>query len=86
MANRFTDSFNQPYMGMPQQNPDIFTQFNSFKQDPYSALASRGINVPEQYRGSYQQAAQYLMQNMPQTGKNNIFQRVNMLRSMFGMR
>lgn len=84
MANRFTDSFNQT--PSYSQNNDIFTQFNSFRQNPYDMLAQRGINIPEQYRGSYQQAAQYLMQNMPQTQQNGIFQKVNMLKQMFGMR
>lgn len=84
MANRFMDSFNQ--QPSYQNNPDIFSQFNSFRQNPYDMLAQRGINIPEQYRGSYQQAAQYLMQNMPQTQQNGIFQRVNMLKGLFGMR
>lgn len=82
MANRFTDSFqNNSYTG----NGDMFSQFNSFRQDPYNMLSRRGINIPEQYRGSYQQAAQYLMQNMPANQQNGIFQKVNMLKSMFGM-
>ena len=84
MANRFTDSFNQ--FGTPQNSSNIFTDFNSFRQNPYDALASKGINVPNEYRGSYQQTAAYLLQNMPQMQQNGIMQRANMLKQLFGIR
>lgn len=82
MANRFTESFsNNSY-----QQPDFLSQFNSFRQNPYEMLAQKGINIPNEYRGNYQQAAQYLMNNMPANQQNGILQKANMLKQLLGIR
>lgn len=82
MANRFTESFsNNSY-----QQQDFLSQFNSFRQNPYEMLAQRGINIPNEYRGNYQQAAQYLMNNMPANQQNGILQKANMLKQLLGIR
>lgn len=82
MANRFTESFsNNSY-----QQQDFLSQFNSFRQNPYEMLAQRGINIPNEYRGNYQQAEQYLMNNMPANQQNGILQKANMLKQLLGIR
>lgn len=84
MANKFTDSFNNNFNNSVQ-NENIFTSFNSFRQNPYGMLESKGINIPNEYRGNYQTAAQYLMRTMPQFQQNALFQRVNALRGFLGI-
>lgn len=50
--------------------------FQQFRSNPGAFLASRGMNIPEQYMQSPETAAKYLMQNshMDQNQINNIMQ------------
>ncbi len=57
----------------------LMTLFQQFRANPGAFLASRGMNVPQQYMQSPEMAAKYLMQNsgMDQNGINNIMQTAN---------
>ncbi len=86
MANRFTDSFAQNGFQNRAAGGDMFSAFNECRSKPAQFLANRGINVPQEYQNSPEQMAKYLLTNMPAGQQNNIIQRVNMLKGMFGMR
>lgn len=54
----------------------LMSLFQQFRSNPGAFLASRGMNIPQQYMQSPETAAKYLMQNsgMDQNGINNIMQ------------
>lgn len=54
----------------------ILPMFNQFRSNPAQFLASRGMNIPQQYMSSPEAAAKYLMQssNMSQDSINNLMQ------------
>lgn len=54
----------------------IIPLFNQFTTNPAAFLASRGLNIPQEYMQSPETAAKYLMQNgnMSQQDINNIMQ------------
>lgn len=54
----------------------LMNLFQQFRSNPGAFLASRGMNIPQQYMQSPETAAKYLMQNsgMDQNGINNIMQ------------
>lgn len=53
--------------------------FHQFRSNPGMFLASRGLNIPEQYMQSPEMAAKYLMQSkgMNQTDINNTMMTAN---------
>lgn len=57
----------------------ILPMFNQFRSNPAMFLASRGLNIPQEYMNSPETAAKYLMQNsgMNQDGINNVMQMAN---------
>lgn len=57
----------------PMQMMQLFAQF---RQNPGAFMASRGMNVPQQYMQSPEMAAKYLMQQrgMSQDQINNLMQ------------
>ncbi len=60
----------------PMQMMMLFQQFRS---NPAQFLASRGLNIPQQYMNSPETAAKYLMQQrgMTQDQINNLMQSAN---------
>lgn len=95
MGNRFTDSFNpqytpqyqQQYQQQPQQNMNVRALWNECRSNPtqFLANASEQLNVPQQYRNSPEATARYLLNNMTQNQQNQVFQKANIFRAMFGL-
>ena len=46
-----------------QMNNNIWSQFNTFKQNPMQFLLQRKVNIPQQYQNDPHQAVQYLLNN-----------------------
>lgn len=67
----------------PMQMMQMFTQF---KQNPMAFMASRGMNVPQQYMQTPEMAAKYLMQQrgMNQDQINNLMQTANQFQGFLG--
>lgn len=67
---------------MQNQNANNpMNQFGQFRSNPMSFLASRGLNIPQQYANDPRGAVQYLIQNgqMNQGALNNLIQKVQMM-------
>ena len=56
-------------------------QFNQMRSNPIQFLASKGLNIPEQYANNPKGAVQYLMSNgqMNQDMLNKLMQKVQMM-------
>ena len=61
----------------PNQNTNPMQQFAQMRQNPMGFLASRGLNIPQQYANDPRGAVQYLLTNgqMNQGMLNNLMQR-----------
>lgn len=80
MANRLYEQQMQngnPFMA--QSNP--INQLAAMRSNPMQFLASRGLNIPQQYANDPKGAVQYLMNNgqMNQGLLNNLMQRAQMM-------
>lgn len=64
-----------------QANDNPMNQFGLFMNNPMQFLASRGLNIPQQYANDPRGAVQYLMNNgqMNQGILNNLMQRAQMM-------
>lgn len=61
-------------------NPfSLIPLFNQYRQNPAAFLASKGLNIPQEYMSSPETAAKYLMQqkNMSQSDINNMMNMAN---------
>lgn len=66
-------------------NPmQLMTEFQKFRANPASYMASRGLNIPEQYMSSPEAASRYLMQNsnMSQNDINQLMQTASQFQGM----
>lgn len=67
---------NQLYQDLEKNNPqNPQNNFNNFMQNPFGFLASRQINIPQQFQNDPHGAVQYLLNNgqMNQVAFNKIF-------------
>lgn len=72
---------------MPFANmQDMVQQFNACRSNPAQFLASRGINVPQQYANNPQAMAQYLLSQTPQVQQSKIYSTANMIKSILGFK
>jgi len=64
-----------------QANNNPMSQFGAFRNNPMQFLASRGLNIPQQYANDPRGAIQYLMDNgqMNQGMLNNLMQQAQMM-------
>ena len=74
MANKLYEQ----QMNFQNQNGNPMQQFDQMKQNPLEFLASRGINIPQQYANDPRGAVQYLITNgqMNQGMFGNLMSRV----------
>lgn len=67
---------------MQNQNANNpMNQFGQFQSNPMSFLASKGLNIPQQYANNPRGAVQYLLQNgqMNQNTLNTFMQKLQMM-------
>lgn len=64
-----------------QANDNPMNQFGLFRNNPMQFLASRGLNIPQQYANDPRGAVQFLINNgqMNQGILNNLMQRAQMM-------
>ena len=76
MANKLY----QEQMAQQEANNPM-NQFNNMRNNPIQFLASKGLNIPQQYANDPKGAVQYLMNNgqMNQGTFNNLMQRAQMM-------
>ena len=76
MANKLY----QEQMAQQEANNPM-NQINAMRNNPIQFLASKGLNIPQQYANDPKGAVQYLMNNgqMNQGTLNNLMQRVQMM-------
>lgn len=76
MANKLY----QEQMAQQEANNPI-NQLNAMRNNPLQFLASKGLNIPQQYANDPKGAVQYLMNNgqMNQGMLNNLMQRAQMM-------
>lgn len=76
MANRL---YQEQMQQQTANNP--INQFAQMRQNPMQFLASRGLNIPQQYANDPKGAVQYLMNNgqMNQGMLNTLMQRAQMM-------
>lgn len=76
MANKLY----QEQMAQQEANNPM-NQFNTMRNNPIQYLASKGLNIPQQYANDPKGAVQYLMNNgqMNQGTLNNLMQRAQMM-------
>lgn len=76
MANKLY----QEQMAQQEVNNPM-NQFNAMRNNPIQFLASKGLNIPQQYANDPKGAIQYLMNNgqMNQGTLNNLMQRAQMM-------
>ena len=76
MANRL---YQEQIQQQTANNP--INQFAQMRQNPMQFLASRGLNIPQQYANDPKGAVQYLMNNgqMNQGMLNTLMQRAQMM-------
>lgn len=58
MANQIYEQLNGN-----QQQPDLQSQFNIFRQNPIQFMAQRNLNIPSEYQNDPQSAVNYLLQS-----------------------
>ena len=76
MANKLY----QEQMAQQEANNPM-NQFNNMRNNPIQFLASKGLNIPQQYANDPKGAVQYLMNNgqINQGTLNNLMQRAQMM-------
>lgn len=57
MANSVYEQLNT------NSQPDMQSQFQSFRQNPMQFLAQRNLNIPQQFQNDPRSAVNYLIQN-----------------------
>lgn len=68
-------------------NPmQLMAEFQRFRANPMQYMASRGLNIPQQYMTSPEAASKYLMQNrgMSQADINQLMQTASQFQGMMG--
>lgn len=68
-------------------NPmQLMAEFQRFRANPMQYMASRGLNIPQQYMNSPEAASRYLMQNsnMSQNDINQLMQTASQFQGMMG--
>ncbi len=91
MANRFMSNRTDYIPPRRQTEPfsnmiDTVNQFNTFRADPAQFLASRGINIPDEYSNNPEQMGRYLLNSFPSSQQKGVLRTANILRGILGYR